>query len=162
MYGSTLYTFKRSFIEQLQGRTSNVAYESPMDASDVMGDDGSGATVYWDDTVNGSVSQVVFTGPNQHWFDEQYTLKLVIQVLGSDTSADQMSVDDRATQILGEAIALLSTDPTGGVVDTTEFALLNAHPSGWQSTSGVLAQHIRAVKYVVDVEVDARIILEST
>jgi hypothetical protein len=162
MDGTSLFQFKTAYIAALTARTPNVSYASPSTATDVMGDDGSGAAVWWEDTSHASIDQVVFTGSTVHPFDESYALQLVIQVLGRDTSATQDQCDATAVEILGEAIAVLSTDPTAGYLDSTETDLHAAHPTGWSYTSGQLTPDTRAAKFILDITVEARITLEST
>jgi len=162
MLGSTLSLVKAALISELQDRLPNVIYPSPSQSKDMIGEDGTGDAIWWEDGADGTADVVVMTG-GPHWFDEDYTLTLVCQSLGQDTDATQATVDTRAASLLGEAIGILATDPTIGIADTAQYELRTVLPDTWRYESGsVDGSEIRNARFELTVAVSARLMLEAS
>ena len=160
--GTTLGVLKAAVISELQSRLPNVAYDSPVDAQSIIGEDGSGDAIWWSDDAEANVEVKVITG-SPAWFDETYNLTLIIQSLGRDTDADQSAVDSRAVDLLGEIIGILATDPTAGAVDTSKIQTFTALPIGWRYAAGVLGTTTkRGARFELDIQVMARLTLAAS
>jgi hypothetical protein len=154
--GTCLPRFKRAFIAKLQTNgVANVSYQSPMQPDDLMGDDGSGRSCWFEDTATGQLSITVM-GANSLWIDEIWQVPFRVQVLGSDTDADQETVDQAACALLGDVMVSFS-DPSFGIVDD-DIDFFNAVPVGAQPWyGGVLPSNLRAARFELTIEVKARI-----
>lgn len=161
-YGSALPTFKRALIDSLVGYVDNTAYQSPMQPDDMNGADGSRVSCWWDDGATIEIDEAVAVGPGTRWFDEYLTLTLVIQALGKDTTDTQEVCDQRATEVLAEVMALLSSLPAAGAADTATVQIFDATPSTPEYTSGVLGTNLRAASWRVPITVHSRIKLERS
>jgi hypothetical protein len=160
--GSTIGLVKAALIVSLQSRLPNVNYESPISPIDTLGDDGSGDAIWWFDDADSSESVLVFKGA-PHWWDEDYTLSLIVQSLGRDTDADQVAVDSRAINMLGEVLGVLASDPTIGIVDTSQYQLRTVLPDGWTFHTGIQTTGLkRAAMFKLDLRVSARIMLQAS
>jgi len=159
MDGSVLLRFKRAFVDELT-TVANVNYQSPMSPEDMNGADGSRLAAWWVDEAEATIELMVATG-GPHWFDENATVTLRLQALGKDTDDTQEAVDIRATEALGKAIAILATDPTVGIADTAQVQMFDAVPTGWTYRGGILGSNLRAASYDLDIQVHARLKLET-
>jgi len=154
--GTSLLRVKQELIEKLQARVPNVLYQSPQDASDVLGEDGSGVCVWWDDTTEATIEPIVF-GLTQ--WDERYTATLIIQALGRDTDDDQESIDTLATRVLGETIGLLTANTSLGIADDADIQVFEIFPAGWRNITGLNGAN-RAGRFEFDISVHARLSLQ--
>jgi hypothetical protein len=152
MEGTSLLRFKRAYIQALQGRIPNVVYGSPINAMEVLGEDGSGVAAWFADEHEASIEVVVF---GTMCFDETITATLVVQGVGRTTDDDQEAIDERTTEALGAAIGILCADPSLGLEDD-EIQTFAATPSGWRNRTGPL-NTMRAGHFELDVEVHARL-----
>lgn len=159
--GTSLLRFKQEFIAKLQARTENVVYASPVDAQELIGEDGSGVSAFWSDDSSASIKPMVFTGGSAHYYDETAIVTLVCQAIGRTTDDTQEVVDERATNLLGQAIGVLAQSPTAGITDDTDIDFFAATPSGWSYSSGVPGDALRASRFELDIELTARLKLDS-
>lgn len=159
MDGTSLRVVKRALLDRLTTVTT-VSYQSPMQPEDMLGEDGSGVAAWWSDDSEASVKVVVATG-GPHWFDETINATVIIQALGRDTDDTQEVCDTRATETLGEIIAVMAHDPSCGVADTEEMQLYTVTPAGWRNVTGILGPNLRAARYELDVTIHARIRLDT-
>ena len=155
--GTSLLRFKKAYIALLQRRAPNVIYGSPLTPEEMVGTDGSGVAAWWDDLTNATEGVVVFAGAANTWFDEIVVPKLCIQAIGLTTDDTQEVVDERATQLLGDAIGILAADPSVGLVDSGGIQLFTALPQGWACHTGVVGTGQRAARYDLDIELKARL-----
>lgn len=159
MDGSALLRFKDALVGQMQGRVGNITYQSPTQAADVQGPDGSGRTMWFKDEASADIEVVVLTGTPVQW-DETFTATVVVQVVGQTSDDTQEQVDTEATAMLGELIGSCATDPTFGVADDTDILFRYAIPKAWRYVSGYLVSERRACRFEVDIEVSSRLTLE--
>jgi hypothetical protein len=158
--GTALFRFKQAYFTQLDLTTLNVMYDSPTNTAEFMGPDGLGQSCWFADNANGSnEARLLMSAP--HWFEEQFTVTLVIQVLGSDTSYDQATVDQLAVEQLGKAIAILASDPGIGIADDSDIQTFTCLPAGWKYVSGTQTTGARAARFELDIEVTARLKLAT-
>jgi len=156
-HGTSLVRVKRGFIDLMAARVPNVSYQSPATASEITGDDGSGASVWWLDEADHSFDVRVMVG-EPLWLDETATLTLVVQVIGSDSDATQERIDEHAARLLGHAIAVLAADPTCGVAATDDLTVHHALPARVDYSAGYLDDPSkRAAKFELAVDVDSRL-----
>lgn len=90
--------------------------------------------------------------------DETIRLEVVVQVLKvGDTASTQAAADTRATALLGEVIGALCNDPDL-TVSESGVTVLDVLPAGWEhATAWVGIGDGHGSRYVVDVEVNARL-----
>lgn len=162
MDGSVLPRFKRALIDNLTGYVDNAYYQSPQQPEDMHGADGSRVVCWWDDQADAEIDEPVFIGPAQRWFDENATVTLVIQALGVDTGDTQETCDQRATEVLGQVVALLATEPTAGTTDNADMTVFDATPTSWSYQGGNLGSNLRAASYRLTITVHNRVQLERT
>ncbi len=156
-HGTSIVRFKANLVSELQERVPNVTYQSPVTAEQVTGNDGSGESVWWEDEWEHSFTVPVMKADGL-WFDETAVITLVIQVLGSDTDADQEAIDTRAAQILGHVIAILADDPTVGVPDTENIVTFHGLPDRIEGVSGYRNDpDVRASALKFDIAIQARL-----
>jgi hypothetical protein len=158
--GSSLPAVKAALATLLAAHTNNVAYQSPLNAVDVLGEDGSGLTVWWDDDTNAEITMPVMTG-GPHWFDELVTATLVIQTIAISTDDTQTILDARATETLGAVITIMADDPTLGITDTPTLELRTVLPVGWRYPTGWLGPDKRGARYELDIQIEARLKLTT-
>lgn len=154
--GTSLLRVKEALVTKLLARVPNVLYQSPQDATDVLGDDGSGVCVWWDDTTEATIDPIVF-GLTQ--WDERYTATLIIQALGRDTGDDQDSIDTLCTRTLGEVIGLLTANTSLSITDDADIQVFDIAPSGWRNVTGLNGAN-RAGRFELDISVHARLSLQ--
>ena len=160
--GSSLPRFKTALTAALQARVSNTAaYESPSDASELYGADGSGQGVWWLDNTEAELIVPTFQAAPQ-WFDEVAHPVLVIQCIGIDTSDTQSVLDTRATNLLGHALAILASDASVGLALNGDTRLIRATPESWTYTTGVDSQNQRGARYELRLMLEARVTVEAT
>lgn len=115
-----------------------ITYGSPTDATQPLTESGAGVAVWWADEADCDLSVPVFVAGNK-WFDEAYTITLVIQGLAQNTDDTQDVIDVRAAQVLGEAIGVLASNPVAAITDTAAYQIHEITPEGgWSYRSGVL------------------------
>jgi hypothetical protein len=143
-YGTTMPVVKTAIYNLLAARVNapttafTLAYGSPTDATQLLAESGAGVAAWWSDDVDCEISVPVFVAGDK-WFDETYTLTLVIQGLALNTDDTQDVIDQRASQVLGEAIGLLAHDPVAAITDTSTYQIHEITPEGgWSYRSGVL------------------------
>lgn len=158
--GSALFRFKKAFFTQLDLVNLNVMYDSPTNTSEYMGADGYAAVMWLGDDADATIDTPLLMG-TPLWVDETINCELIIQVLGSDTSYDQQTVDQTAATMLGSAIAILLTDPSVGVADDSDIQLFTALPIGWKNYVGTLPSGARAAGFKLEIEVKARLKLAT-
>jgi hypothetical protein len=158
--GSALFRFKEAFFTQLDLTTLNMMYDSPTKLEEFMGPDGLGQACWFDDAAEGAnEARLLMASP--HWFEEQFTVTLIIQVLGTDTSYDQRTVDQMAVEQLGNAIAILASDTTVGIVRDADIQTFTCLPAGWKYISGTQTSGARAARFELAIEVTARLTLAT-
>jgi hypothetical protein len=163
MHGTSLLRVKQAVISELQERLSNVSYQSPTNPEGLLGTDGTGKAIWWSDEPEDEATvdvRVITGGP--HWFDETVNVTLILQALGRNTGDDQETVDERATDMLGEVIGILASDPSVGVSDDSQIQLRTVLPTSWRKRSGVLTPDVRAAGYELTLTIDARVMLEAS
>lgn len=153
---------KEAIYDLLVSRTNSptvpfaITYGSPTDATQPLTDSGAGVAVWWADDTDAEVEVAVLVGGDK-WFDETYTLTLVIQGLAKTTDDDQYDIDVRTAQVLGEAIGVLADDPTAAIADTAEYQIHSITPvGGWRYRSGQLNMQ-RAGHFEYGIVVNARL-----
>lgn len=161
-YGSALPEFKRALIDSLDGFVDDARYSSPMVPEDMIGTTGTRVVCWWDDDAQADLLEPVTIGPTGRIFDEEVRCALIIQALGVDTDDTQEICDQRISAVLGEVVALLSSEPDAGRADTTDVQTFDATPESWTYTGGVLGTNLRAASYRVEILVHSRLTLERT
>lgn len=161
-YGTTMPVVKDAIYDLLAARVNapatpfTLAYASPTDALQILGESGAGVAAWWADEVDCDLSLPVFKAGDK-WYDENYTLTLVIQGLALNTDDTQAAIDMRASEVLGEAIGLLAEDPSAGIADTSTYEIQDITPEGgWSYRSGVLNLQ-RAGHFEFRIAVSARL-----
>lgn len=155
--GTVLPRFKRAFITKCEAAgIVNVAYQSPMQPEDMFGGDGSGSAGWFDDHATGDLQIKVMGAPGL-WVDETWQVPFIVQVLGTDTDADQETVDQSACELLGQVIALFA-DPSFGIATDSAIQTFAAVPVGanpWHG--GVLPSNLRAAGFKLTIELRSRL-----
>lgn len=161
-YGTTMPVVKDAIYDLLAARVNaptvpfTLSYGSPTDAVQLLSESGAGVAAWWGDEVSCDVTVPVFKAGDK-WFDENYTLTLIIQGLAVNTDDTQDVIDLRASQVLGEALGLLAEDPTAAVADTSAYEIQEITPEGgWMYRSGSLNLQ-RAGHFEVRIAVSARL-----
>lgn len=161
--GSSLPRFKAALIEALQARVPHVvAYESPTDAYEIMGEDGSGQSVFWLDGTDAEVDVNISVGAGTTWWDETVRPILVLQCIGVDTDDTQSVLDRRAFNLLGHAVAILASDPTVGLAADSDSRAIRAIPESWTNPTGVDSQNRRGSRIELRITLEARVTVEAT
>lgn len=148
--------FKTAYIALIDAQTTEkCAYQSPSQAKDVLGDSGTGVACWFTDESTASHSVMVSRGA-PHWFDEVCRPVLRIQAIGNNTDDTQETVDQRASEILRIAIAVLANDPSVGLTDDTiqEF---QAFPEGWTYDGGIFGSDQRGARFDLTIAVESRL-----
>lgn len=161
MDGTSLVRFKAAYLEALEQRLPHVNVAVPLTDEDVNAEDGS-RQVAWFDGEAENVSDVKLMKAMPCWIEESYTVTLVLQALGSDTDDTQDLMEQAATGMLGEAIAVLADDPSLGIATDSDVQMFTALPTAWKFTSGVVPPNLRGARYDLVIEVKARLTLELT
>ena len=161
MDGTSLVRFKSAYIDKLTSRLPNVSYEPPLTDEDVNGIDGSRQVVWFDGAAQNTTEVLVFKGA-PHWFDETYNVTLILQALGKDTDDTQAAMDQAAVDMLGEAIAILASDPTVGLVNDSNIQVFTALPAGWKLAAGTLPPNLNGARFELDIQVKARLTLVAS
>ena len=159
MDGSALPRFKLAYITALQARANNVLYASPMQARDLQGETGTFVSAWFDDDAEANAEVHVFSG-TPLIVDETFTVTLKIQACGITTDDTQYACDVKAVTLLGEAIGVLSTNPSLSIATDADLQMFAAVPAGWTYTSGVLPTNQRAAGFDLRIEVTARLLLQ--
>lgn len=160
--GTAMLRFRTAFIDKLQTRVSNVSYQSPMQESDVLGADGTGLACWWSDEANSTGGVNVIVSDDEVWYDETFTTTLNIQALGLTTDDTQELLDQRANEVLGEAIRLLSIQSSLDITDD-EIQTFTWLLQGWTYMGGVQqGTGQRVARFELAIEGEARLKLGST
>lgn len=160
MEGTSLIRFRRQFIDRLAADVTNVSYQAPTVAEDMLGSDGSGAAVWWSDDVEADATVDVMVGAGHVWYDERYVATLRIQGLGLSSDDDQYVCDQRANDLLGHVLALLGLQGAAGYqldLDTTELEVFDYTLDGWKWTGGLIGTANKAARFEVRIAVHARV-----
>ena len=158
--GSALFRVKEALFTQLDLSILNMLYDSPSSPDEVIGADGLGAVCWFSDEAQSELETNLLMG-QPLWMDETITLTLVIQVLGRDSSYDQRTVDNTATEMLGVARAILLSNPDLFIPDDDDIQIFHVLPRSYQYRAGFLNHKGRAARFEQDVEVKARLKLAT-
>lgn len=162
MEGTVLVRFKTAFVTKLNleltsaAASGAAAYQSPQSEEDIVGASGSGVAAWFvDDAVAAHTVPVMKGSPI--WVDETASPVLRIQAIARDTDSDQADADALANTVLGYALAVLFEDPTVGLTNDTiqDFCAL---PASWSWQGGVqLPSNLRAARFDLTIDVEARL-----
>lgn len=159
--GSSLPRFKAALTAELQARVPLVvSYDSPTDASELLGEDGSGQGVWWLDNTEAELVVPAFKAGAQ-WYDEVCHPTLVIQCIGVTTDDTQSVLDSRATNLLGHALAIIASDPSVGLATDADSRLIVCTPESWTYSTGVDSQNQRGARYELRLMLEARVTVEA-
>lgn len=115
--GSSYATVKTAVRDKLSERPGlmgvNISYQAPVQAADVRGA-GSYEMIFLDDVEDGELDNVVFCSLPLR-LEENYHVKLIVQVLRPSSQGTQETADQRVDQLLFEVMHELASDPTFGI-----------------------------------------------
>lgn len=158
--GTSLYLIKQALVTQIGLTTLDVFYQSPMKPDELIGSDGLASVCWIGDDANAEIDTNLMMG-TPLWVDETVTLELIIQVLGKDTSYDQPTVDGIAGEMLGDAIAVMLSNPSLNITDTDDIQVFQVLPVGYEQHTGFLPTGARAAGFKLNIEGKARLKLAT-
>src|SRR5689334_13492631 len=128
----------------------------------MRGKNGSGLTCWFDDAATTALS-VEILGSLPMWIDETWQIPFRIQALGTTTSDTQEVLDQRAVELLGEAIYVLVSDPDLDIsVTDPAVQVFSAIPVGTSTwAGGILPPNMNAARFELNIELHARLHLQG-
>lgn len=159
--GTTIPTVKRALVDRIAGRlggSAAVSYSRPLDAYGYEADNGDAASIYLDIDVPVTINVPVMTG-GALWFDERYTITVVIQAKAIGDGRDVEQCDQLVAELAHGVIGAIAQAPLLGVADTPELQVFESHVSGGDFVGLGIGDNDanNGSRYLVRVDVHARL-----
>lgn len=161
LVGTTIPSVKRALVDRIENRlggSAAISYDRPLDASGHESDNGDPASIYLDATVTNTIDVPVMTG-GPLWFDERYTISVVIQARSDGADQDVEWCDNTVAELAHGVIGAIAQDPLLSLTDTDELQRFSAVVSGGEFFGSSIGDSDSSVgtRYVVRVDVHARL-----